>query len=105
MITQVSNNTANINTLQTQVNNLQTQVTQNHVAALQGIATVAAIAGLPAIDAGKQFSMGMAGSTYMSVSALAIGAQARFTRNITGKMTYSTSGSNSTTTVGMGYSW
>ena len=115
----VATNTANIATnasdiiklndlmggTQTQINGLQNQVTQNNRIALQGIAGVAAMSGLPALEMGKRFNLGMSVGNYKSESAIAFGAQARIADNIVAKASIGASGSNYTSSVGVGISW
>lgn len=90
---------------QTQINGLQNQVTQNNRIALQGIAGVAAMGGLPALEAGKKYNVGMSVGNYKSESAIAIGAQARIMDNMVVKASVGASGSNYATSVGVGISW
>lgn len=91
--------------LQSQVNGIQNQVTKNKKESSQGVANVAAIAALPAIEVGKVFSMGLGYGSYLGESAMAIGAQARVEKNVLLKMGVSLSDKNHATSIGLGYSW
>jgi autotransporter adhesin len=68
-----------VNGIQNQVNSLQSQVNQNNLIAQRGIASASAIAGIPAIETGKNFSVGVGVGNYVSASAISVGAQARLT--------------------------
>jgi autotransporter adhesin len=104
-ISEISKLNELMNGTQTQINGLQNQVTQNNRDALQGIAGIAAMSGLPALETGKRFNLGMGVGNYRSESAIAIGAQARIAENMVVKVSVGASGSNYATSVGVGISW
>ena len=95
-----------VNGIQTQVNNLQTQVNQNNLIAQRGIASTSAIAGIPAIEPGKNFSVGVGLGNYVSASAISVGAQARLTGSTVVKIAAGTTTYGGVvTTAGLGISF
>lgn len=72
-----------------------------------GIASVAAMANIPASNDPKQrVSIGAGVGAYMGKTASAIGATVRVTKNLTAKASFSSaSGGESTTGVGIAYGW
>jgi trimeric autotransporter adhesin len=94
-----------VNGIQNQVNNLQTQVNQNNLIAQRGVAGVGAIANIPALDANKQFAVGVGVGNYISASAIAVGVQARISENVVFKVSGSSSTGNYTTGAGLGISF
>ena len=94
-----------VNGIQNQVNNLQTQVNQNNLIAQRGVAGVSAIANIPALEANKQFALGVGVGNYISASAIAIGAQARLSENIVFKVSGSSSTGSYSAGAGLGVSF
>jgi hypothetical protein len=95
-----------VNGIQTQVNNLQTQVNQNNLIAQRGIASTGAIAGIPAIEPGKNFSVGVGLGNYVSASAISVGAQVRLTGSTVVKIAAGTTTYGGVvTTAGLGISF
>lgn len=95
-----------VNGIQNQVNNLQSQVNQNNLAAQRGIAGASAIAGIPAIEAGKNFSVGVGVGNYVSASALSLGAQARISQSTVIKIAAGTTNNGGmVTSAGVGFSF
>ena len=68
----------------------------------QGIASVAAISGIPALPADKQYNLGIGVGNYAGESSLAIGGNVRFNDNFYGKLGVGISGSNSAASAGVG---
>ena len=92
--------------IQNQVNGIQNQVNQNNLSAQRGIAGVSAIAGIPAIEAGKNFSIGIGVGNYVSASAISVGAQARLTQSSVLKIAAgTTSFGGIVTSAGLGFSF
>jgi len=81
-----------------QVNNLEEE-------SFSGIASVAAMAAIPAPMEGHIFALGLGGGHYKGESAVAGGFTANITPNmrLTGAVGYSSS--NVTSSVGVGFSW
>ncbi|WP_415836411.1 beta strand repeat-containing protein, partial [Polynucleobacter arcticus] len=97
---------AQVTGIQNQVNNLQNQVNQNNLAAQRGIAGVSAIAGIPAIEAGKDFSIGVGLGNYISASAISVGAQARVAKSTVVKISAGTTTYGGVvTSAGVGFSF
>jgi len=87
-------------------NNLQSQIDQNNLVAQRGIAGVSAIAGIPAIEAGKNFSIGVGVGNYVSASAISVGAQARVARSTVLKVAAGTTTFGGiVTSAGLGFSF
>ena len=87
------------------MNSVRNQITESTVEARRGIASIAAVAGIPGLDSGKQFSVGVGLGGFKNESALAIGANVRFADDVTGKLAVGLNGSNSTVSAGIGYSF
>lgn len=86
--------------------NLQSQINQNNLIAQRGIAGVSAISGIPAIEAGKNFSIGVGVGNYLSSSAISVGAQARVTRSTVLKIAAGTTTFGGiVTSAGLGFSF
>lgn len=95
-----------VNGIQSQVNNLQSQVTQNNLVAQRGIAGVSAIAGIPALDTGKNFSVGVGLGNFVSASAISVGVQARVAQSTVIKIAGSATNYGSVvTSAGLGFSF
>ena len=74
--------------------------------AYAGVASVAALAAIPAPAAGKRFSVGMGAGNYSSENAVAVGFRAALTEStsMTAGVSRNTA-SKTVTNVGVGYSW
>ena len=95
-----------ITSVQNQVNNLQNQVNQNNLQAQRGIAGVGAIAGIPALESGKNFGVGVGVGNYISASAISVGVQARISESTVAKIAASTTNYGGVvTTAGIGFSF
>ena len=81
------------------------QLNQATLISNRGIAGVGAIAGLPAIDPGKNFTIGFGFGNYGNASAIAAGAQARIAQNLNFKASVSSSTGSYASSVGLGYSF
>jgi hypothetical protein len=95
----------NVGQLNGMQNQLQGQIENNKKEARSGIAAVAALAGIPAPDAGKKFNVGLGVGYFKSQSALALGGSARITDNINSKIGLSVSSGEGAVSVGVGYSF
>ena len=73
--------------------------------AYSGVASVAALAAIPAPAPGKRFSLGLGVGNYMSQSAMAIGFKASITDNISFAAGAGLSNEQVTSNAGIGYSW
>jgi autotransporter adhesin len=71
----------------------------------RGIAGVSAMAGLPPIDDGKKFSVGLGVGYYENETAIAFGAQARVADQFNFKLSVATSKGDYVSSVGLGYSF
>jgi autotransporter adhesin len=82
----------------------QISVTEKKLAG--GIASTIAIANVPNLDAGKQFTLGVGVGRYMGESAFAVGANYRLNDSTTLRGTVGrASGSGTAVGVGAGFSW
>ncbi len=89
------------------VNMRQFNTLQNDMQEAEGgIANVAAMANIPQVDQGKNFSVGAGYGNFKGENAMALGGSARFSENVVAKASVGYS-SESSTTVGGGvsYSW
>ena len=89
----------------TQLREVQGQVGTVAKIAYSGIAMAGAMAGLPQVEPGKQFSIGLGVGNYSGYSAMAIGASARINDNLIIKFGVGTSGNKVLVNGGVGYSW
>ncbi len=96
---------ANMNQLNSVRDGLQTQITDNSNEARRGIASIAAVAGIPGLNAGKQFSLGVGVGGFKGQSALAVGGNVRFSDDVTGKLAVGISGGQTTVSAGVGFSF
>ncbi len=101
----VGTDAVNMNQLNAVNNNLQSQITDNRKEARRGIASVAAVAGIPSLESGKQFNIGVGLGNFKGQTAVAVGANARFAPDVTGKLSIGVSGGDATVSAGIGYSF
>ena len=73
--------------------------------AYSGVASVAALAGIPDPGPGKRFSIGMGGGTYLTEKAMAIGLTAQIRDNIRLKTGLAYDGTQTTVNEGISFSW
>ena len=73
--------------------------------AYAGTATVAAIAGIPALPQGKHFNIGAGFGNYLGQSGVAIGGNVRLNDVVVLKAAVGYANSNATTSVGLGYAF
>ena len=73
--------------------------------ARRGIAAASAVAGIPALESGKQYNFGVGLGHYKGESALALGGNARFDANTVGRLAVGFSGSDATVSAGVGWSF
>ncbi|MGJ7524810.1 YadA-like family protein [Variovorax sp. GB1P17] len=74
--------------------------------AYSGIAMAAAMAGMPPLESGKQFTVGLGVANYAGYSAMAIGGSARINDRVVVRFGLGTSsGSKVLVNGGVGYSW
>ncbi|NTV12094.1 MAG: hypothetical protein HGA47_15185, partial [Zoogloea sp.] len=72
----------------------------------RGVAMAAALAGIPQVDQGKTFSLGLGAGTFNGQSAVSIGGSFRFRSSTIAKVAVSkSSGDNATGSAGVGFSW
>lgn len=95
----------NLNQLNGVRNNLQNQISDNRTEARRGVAGASAIAGIPALESGKQYNFGVGLGHYKGESALALGGNARFDANTVGRLAVGFSGSDATVSAGVGWSF
>ena len=92
--------------LQGQLQQVQAQVGVVSRIAYSGIAMAGAMAGMPQVEQGKNFQVGLGVGNYAGYSALAIGFSARVYENVIVKFGASTSsGGRTLVNAGLGYSW
>ena len=95
----------NLNQLNSVRTNLQGQIDDNRKEARSGIASVAAMAGIPSLDSGKQFNIGVGLGSFKSESAIAIGSNLRLNENITAKAVVGFASSNTSVSGGISYNF
>lgn len=95
----------NLNQLNSVNSNLQSQISDNRNEARRGIAGASAIAGIPALESGKQYNFGVGLGHYKGESALALGGNARFDAKTVGRLAVGFSGSDATVSAGVGWSF
>ncbi|MDQ0017862.1 autotransporter adhesin, partial [Variovorax boronicumulans] len=89
-----------------QLNQVRGQVGSVARIAYSGIAMAAAMAGMPALESDKQFTIGLGVASYSGYFAMAIGASKRVNDHVIVKFGLSTSsGSKVLVNGGVGYSW
>lgn len=103
--TTINNNQTAINNAQAATNQaLQNQTTANRRVSSTGIAIVAAAAALPALEAGKQFGIGVGVGTYDGRSAISVGMAARLSQQLQIKL-HAGTGNSGKVAVGAGGMW
>lgn len=71
-----------------------------------GVAAIAAMASVPPMTAGKDFSFGVGVGSYDGKAALAVAAQKRFSENLTARLSFASGiGSGAKPVVGAGAAW
>ena len=70
-----------------------------------GVASIAAMANIPAPAAGKRFSLGLGYGNFESQNAVAIGAAANVTDNISLKTSFGRANDTNVVGAGVGFSW
>lgn len=71
-----------------------------------GVAAIAAMASVPPMTAGKNFSVGVGVGSYDGKAALAVAAQKRFSENLTARLSFASGiGSGAKPVVGAGAAW
>lgn len=88
-----------------QLDQVSSRVDENQKEARRGIASIAAVAGIPALESGKKFNMGVGVGSFKSESALAIGGHVRISDALTAKLAVGASNSDASVSVGFGYSF
>jgi hypothetical protein len=73
--------------------------------ARRGAANAAALAGLPALEAGKQYNFGVGIGSYKGESALSIGGHARINADTTAKFGVGFTGGDAAVSAGIGWSF
>lgn len=81
------------------------QLHETRTEARRGIAGASAIAGIPALESGKQYNFGVGVGHYKGESALAFGGNARFDANTVGRLAVGFSGGDATISAGVGWSF
>jgi trimeric autotransporter adhesin len=89
-----------------QLNSVVGQIGLVQRVAYSGVAMSGALSGLPQVEVGKKFSVGLGLGNYAGYSALAFGVSARIGENVVVKFGASTAtGSQTMVNGGLGYSW
>ena len=72
-----------------------------------GVASIAAMSNIPALDANKKFGIGIGYGNFQGNSALAVGVNGRLSKSLTAKVSVGAGLSYGATSVGTGlsYSW
>lgn len=73
--------------------------------ARRGIASASALAGLPALEAGKQYNFGVGIGHYKGESALSVGGHARINADTTAKFGVGFTGGDAAVSAGIGWSF
>lgn len=94
--------TNQINTVETSLTNQMNTISDR---AYAGTATVAAIAGIPALPQGKNFNIGAGFGNYLGQSGVAIGGNMRSNDVMVIKAAVGYANSNATTSVGLGFAF
>lgn len=81
------------------------QLHETRTEARRGIAGASAVAGIPALESGKQYNFGVGVGHYKGESALAFGGNARFDANTVGRLAVGFSGGDATISAGVGWSF
>jgi len=101
----VGTDAVNLSQLNGVRNSLQSQISDNRTESRRGVAGASAIAGIPALDSGKQYNFGVGLGHYKGESALALGGNARFDAKTVGRLAVGFSGSDATVSAGVGWSF
>lgn len=103
---QHSRTQSSINYLDQRINHLDRRIDDVAERAYGGIASVAALAAIPAPAAGKTFSVGVGAGNYSSENALAVGFRAALTESVSVSAGLSrNTASKTVSNMGVGYSW
>lgn len=95
----------NLNQMNAMQSGLQNQINSVSSNAYSGTATVAAIAGIPALADTKFFNVGVGYGNYINQSAAAVGGHVRLSENTVFKAAFGFGNSNTTSSVGLGVSF
>ena len=95
----------NVSQLRSMETTLTNQMNTIGDRAYAGTATVAAIAGIPALPQGKHFNIGAGFGNYLGQSGVAIGGNVRLNDVVVIKAAVGYANSNATTSVGLGYAF
>lgn len=95
----------NLSQLTALQNNASTQINAVGNKAYAGTASVAAVAGIPALADGKRFNIGIGYGNYLNQSAAAIGGHVRLSENMVVKAAFGFANASTTTSVGLGLSF
>ena len=95
----------NVSQLKSMETSLTNQMNSIGDKAYAGTATVAAIAGIPALPEGKNFNIGAGFGNYLGQSGVAIGGNVRLTNKMALKAAVGYANSNATTSVGLGFAF
>lgn len=77
----------------------------NQKEARGGIASAAAVAGVPSLGAGQQYNIGLGLGHFKSQSALALGGHAQISKNLTAKFAVGISAGDKVVSSGMSLSF
>lgn len=102
---EVPTDAVNLNQLNAMKNTLNTQMNEIGNKAYAGTATVAAVAGIPALAPNKQFNIGVGLGNYLNQTATAIGGHARVNDNLVIKAALGFANSTTTTSIGLGFAF
>jgi autotransporter adhesin len=95
----------NVSQLKSMETSLTNQMNSISDKAYAGTATVAAIAGIPALPEGKNFNVGAGFGNYHGQSGVAIGGNVRLTGKMALKAAVGYANSKATTSVGLGFAF
>ena len=95
----------NLNQLNAVSHNLQTQISEQRREARRGIAGAAALAGLPALEAGRQYNFGVGLGHYKCESALSFGGHARINPGTIARFGVGITGGDAAVSAGIGWSF
>lgn len=98
-------NKSQLDQVSSRVDQLSSRVDENQKEARRGIASIAAVAGIPALESGKRFNMGVGLGSFKGESALAVGGHVRMSDALTAKLAVGASNSDASVSVGFGYSF
>jgi autotransporter adhesin len=95
----------NVSQLKSMETSLTNQMNSISDKAYAGTATVAAIAGIPALPEGKNFNVGAGFGNYLGQTGVAIGGNVRLTAKMALKAAVGYANSKATTSVGLGFAF